>query len=455
MTADEQDPLHPHDRSAEGPYRRLKRLTIDDLFGPSTPQIDILLRLDQRVTVLHGRNGSGKTITLNLLAALCRGHFEQLDRYPFSRLELETTDGATLTISKALGLIRRRAGVGEESIATTHRYKLSLPGRPPEEGEIPRVPPEDLANIAKKRGFQRNHRHQWDHLTGDRERDDVDLIQEIREIYGEEALPSLIPEDSQLASFLRTLAPIKFIRADRLYERNRLGDPELTIERLGRGLRRVIVAADRQYRAISSQLDSSLAKRLFAAHKDLPTLDQLRKRSRHLHERTEHLIEIGLLREQLDPIDEAALTEDQKKTFFIILKDREEKLAPLFPVADKAQRLLESLNRKLAPKVVRLDVDSGYQVLSASGAPLKLRDLSSGEQHELVLFHELLFDVQPGSLILIDEPELSLHVTWQVDLLADLIAIARLADLDIMLATHSPYIVGDHTDLMVRLGEPV
>jgi len=44
---------------------------------------------------------------------------------------------------------------------------------------------------------------------------------------------------------------------------------------------------------------------------------------------------------------------------------------------------------------------------------LKLTDLSSGEQQEVVMLYELLFCVQPGTLVLIDEPELSLHVVWQ------------------------------------------
>jgi predicted ATPase len=206
---------------------------------------------------------------------------------------------------------------------------------------------------------------------------------------------------------------------------------------------------------ISTHLDSSLPKRLFADHGELPSLDELGKRERNLHEQAARLVALGLLREQPDAIDRSDLTEDQKKTFFIILKDREEKLEPFASIAAKAQRLLDNLNRKLGPKSVRLNVETGYQVFSANGTPLPLRCLSSGEQHEFVLFHELLFDVQPGSLILIDEPELSLHVTWQTDVLPELLDIARLANLDIVLATHSTYIVGDRADLMVRLGAPV
>ncbi len=116
--------------------------------------------------------------------------------------------------------------------------------------------------------------------------------------------------------------------------------------------------------------------------------------------------------------------------------------------------LLDILNRKLAPKQVQLDRDAGYQVKTHDGQGLALSQLSSGEQHELVLLHSLLFRVERGALLLIDEPELSLHVTWQTEFLEDLIRIAKQVGFSAVLATHSPYIVGKREDLMVRLGAP-
>jgi len=82
-----------------------------------------------------------------------------------------------------------------------------------------------------------------------------------------------------------------------------------------------------------------------------------------------------------------------------------------------------------------------------------LEALFSGEQHELVLHYDLLFRVRPNTLVLIDEPELSLHVAWQKRFLPDLLEIVAAAEFDVLVATHSPYIVGDHSDLMIGLGE--
>ncbi len=54
---------------------------------------------------------------------------------------------------------------------------------------------------------------------------------------------------------------------------------------------------------------------------------------------------------------------------------------------------------------------------------------------------------------MIDEPELSLHVTWQHKFLNDIERISKLADLDFLIATHSPSIIHDRRSLMVSLPE--
>ena len=91
-------------------------------------------------------------------------------------------------------------------------------------------------------------------------------------------------------------------------------------------------------------------------------------------------------------------------------------------------------------------------ITTGKGELVPPTSLSSGEQHELILLSELLFKVGPNSLVLIDEPELSLHVSWQQEFLVDLKEITLLAGYDVLIATHSPQIINDRSDLMVQLG---
>jgi len=67
------------------------------------------------------------------------------------------------------------------------------------------------------------------------------------------------------------------------------------------------------------------------------------------------------------------------------------------------------------------------------------------------MLYELLFCVQPGTLVLIDEPELSLHVVWQQEFLKDLEKIVAWQKIQVIIATHSPQIINEHWDSVVDL----
>jgi len=69
----------------------------------------------------------------------------------------------------------------------------------------------------------------------------------------------------------------------------------------------------------------------------------------------------------------------------------------------------------------------------------------------MVIFYNLLFHASPGSLVVIDEPEISLHISWQQKMGSILIDIARLRDLQMIVATHSPQIVHDKWDMANEL----
>lgn len=71
---------------------------------------------------------------------------------------------------------------------------------------------------------------------------------------------------------------------------------------------------------------------------------------------------------------------------------------------------------------------------------IPLSKLSSGEKHLLIQLCELLFMAKTGALVLIDEPELSLHMAWQYQYMTLVKGIASLCDYQFIIATHSPQI---------------
>ncbi len=94
---------------------------------------------------------------------------------------------------------------------------------------------------------------------------------------------------------------------------------------------------------------------------------------------------------------------------------------------------------EFSEKELVLDAEHGLYFKSEDNIIIP-ENLSSGEQHFVIQLITLLMKAEPGSLILIDEPELSYHPAWQMDYLKNLKRIAEIGGFQFLLATHSPQI---------------
>lgn len=79
--------------------------------------------------------------------------------------------------------------------------------------------------------------------------------------------------------------------------------------------------------------------------------------------------------------------------------------------------------------------------MSARSEVTPFSELSSGEQQMLALLVKLAVSATPNALILIDEPEISLHVSWQRLLPIMLSRMCEHFECDMVVATHSPLLV--------------
>lgn len=104
-------------------------------------------------------------------------------------------------------------------------------------------------------------------------------------------------------------------------------------------------------------------------------------------------------------------------------------------------------------KELQISPEFGYRFISKNQDRTLLdgSDLSSGEQHILIQTYELIFNAPEGSLALIDEPEMSFHMIWQMDYLKNLAEIAKINKLQCLVATHSPQIFDSMWDLTFDL----
>jgi len=109
------------------------------------------------------------------------------------------------------------------------------------------------------------------------------------------------------------------------------------------------------------------------------------------------------------------------------------------------------INNFLYDKDMVIDAKGTITFVLSNGTTLPAKDMSSGEKQVFIILYRLLFQTLPSSFVMIDEPEISLHVSWQQRLGPVLKDIARLRDLQILAATHSPQIVHDDWDLTNEL----
>lgn len=67
------------------------------------------------------------------------------------------------------------------------------------------------------------------------------------------------------------------------------------------------------------------------------------------------------------------------------------------------------------------------------------------------MLFELIFRAKDNVLVLVDEPEISLHIAWQKEFLRDLKRIINLQNVSAIISTHSPQIIDNNWHLVVDL----
>ena len=435
--------------------RRLQRVEVDGLFGLYDHCID--LELNDRVTFLHGPNGVGKTTVLKMIDAALTEQFDYFRSIPFRRLLLRFDDKAELELDKSMAEGERRVELGELRLMANGKvqsaaFSLLL---------------SDAASIAAEVDYlERRGDDLWIDTRDGEALTDAEVVQR----YGRRR-PNLgsaqrngLAEKSVpwLKDFLGT-ANSHFIEAQRLarpqflsmWPRRTEVMPSRAVE-CSKELKRRIDHTMAEYGRQAQVLDQTFPQRLMQRSdaNDNFSIEEIRKRMSELDGKTKELKDIGILDETRTP--RFRLSGDMEKSqagvMTLYVDDTAKKLRVLEDLASRARLLLESLNGKFQHKQMRVDRDKGLVVVGDHGDSLPPDSLSSGEQHELILHYDLLFRVAPNTVVLLDEPELSLHLEWQSRFLSDLMAIVRLSSFDALVATHSPSIVGERDDLMVELG---
>lgn len=182
------------------------------------------------------------------------------------------------------------------------------------------------------------------------------------------------------------------------------------------------------------------------------TFEQFHARWSSYHRELEKFYELGILepRKAVISPDELQDAFAQKTAFLLTYLDAfEGTLAPLQKNYGKVKLFADIFHKRneITQKRIRF-TPNGIEIYSG-GKRIDADCLSSGEKNDFVMFYSLIFNTSPGGVVLIDEPEISLHIEWQEEYLDRLLEICEMNRLQAIVATHSPNIVNGHFNLFV------
>lgn len=455
-----------------GPLQRMTardfpvRFSVQGLFDRFDHEI-ALPRQDDPIRFLTAPNGYGKSTLLRLLADLATENHVGVASAFWRKLTVGYESGAVLHAERET----------KDNHFQELRYRLEIPGR---DEPIPdRVSSNTLQRYVWETSQWRNSQARRAHPIDDRA-SGGHSPRDSFESYGPP------PRAIRLRQEIRRA--LRILNATYL-DVHRLGPRGRATPALGRGVvstrkGAAVSAIFEVAKAATAVLRNAKLRYLADSRSDEETfanraVDALNNRivedSQAFESVAQHMRQLQRLYERLGDLGVIAPLTSQAVDVMTRLKGANDAAVPLILLywADVVRRLrrLKSrvrslelyrdvINSLLEGKAVRFrgDCDEGENVgqgleVHVGERAIPLDRLSDGEQHLLVIFGELLFGrlAQPRGLLLLDEPENSLHPEWQAALGTTLGRLAANSRRRVLVATHSPIIIGDSWEREISL----
>lgn len=441
---------------------KITRITVKGLFGIFDH--DIPLTKESGISIIIGENGLGKTVILESINAFFGGNLKFFATLKFQMFtfHFDTTECWHLT-SQVTG-----SGVAL-SIAKDNSEK-PLPKLKYDRIFHQLADPREVRRRSRER--ERDRRYEYEHVILESSRDEVTRYMIERDIMERDVMERLMYErnhEREKASppkwFVDGVASINvsLIETQRIISPKESGGESYvsTVKNCSGELKELISKTIKESSDISSGLDSTYPSRLISKLREQTeyTYDELNKELSALDDKRKNLSLAGLVVDAQDSV--LPRIEENQHNLITLLKlyidDSHDKLKPYDRLSKKITLLRSIINKRFKHKKLEINKDEGFVFRSTvikegdGFAKILPSKLSSGEQHELVLFYKLIFKSSIDDLILIDEPELSLHISWQNKFIADLKEVAALNAFSAVIATHSPDIISENWDLKIQL----
>jgi len=415
------------------------RLEVERLFGRYSyvlPASELNQNLIYSPFILYGDNGSGKTTLLKLLFHLLspkpkQGHRRFIAQTPFARFSVFLADGKRLLVKredgKLLGafklqLFQGTEAIAEETVETDNQKLKSL-------GDFYQKLSELQLNVF---------------FIGDNRIIESDLFDEA------ESENEFLPENANLI-FQRLLQTPHTDRDNTL---------KRTLQRFEEWVRQQVISGTHLGAASVNSIYEEIAAQIISAdiEDSVDSTEKLIDELKQLETRSHAFSQLGLI-EALDIqklINTLQNSGPTQSMTWKVLKPYVDSVAARLDALENIKALfnlfVKQLNQFFADKTIHLQVQDGLKITTSDSAQtLSPQMLSSGEKQLLLLFCNTLIARDKATIFIIDEPEISLNIKWQRQLIRTLLNLTQDSQVQFLLATHSIELLSQYRSHVVKL----
>jgi len=439
--------------------RIIRRISVTNLFGMY--DYDLAISRDtsktEKMFILYGDNGSGKTTILKLAFHLLapedrKSHKTTVARIPFEHFEIEFQDNTKVYAHRSKKLI----GSFSMGIKSPSRKEKKVEFIANEDNSIRPISKKhdeeirEFLNALSKLNISLYmlSDDRTIHFGGGERRVSTPYDMEFDDewIYPKDELPTRIQRRSQIdPEIISQHLLIKSIkRAEMWIQSKAMLDSSIGESSIATLYNEIL------HRLVSQSRDNSLDS--------IPTEKSIEKQVKKLESQYKKFAQYRLLpkfsgKEILTAVSSvpSSHTSIMMKVIDPYLKSLNKKLEAMSEVYGRIDSFVSIINSFLTNKKLVYDLHSGMTIIANDGALLEPAMLSSGERHLFLLFCNSLVAVDRPSILMIDEPEISLNIKWQRKLLDSLLKCIGDSPVQYLFATHSIELLAKHSNQVAKL----
>ena len=421
---------------------QFSHIYIKKLFGLYDYKLDLFYDSEDKLTILTGPNGYGKTTILTIINKLNPRELFYFYLLKFERIEVGMMDGSCINIyQKYIEKEKKQKETGNGSDIKLDSEKEVRFEWMDSEKNVVSFFVYNTQNIDKA---QRRSLYQL--YFSNKSENDYDK----NELLNNRQFNENIAHSLGQGTFLMQLEGIKsdFIKANRIYNEINEKAKDLPIQRIKKNLKDILTSANKEFLEQSQRIEKRFINDILSCDNSIIEENKYNEMAKVVTDKCNDLIKFRLT----DKIEIPSYVENKSYLLYSYIKSLNEKFDKFGNLPDKLN-LFEKLisSKKFANKKISFSPQHGFLIVSDTGEFLDESLLSSGEQNEIILLYKLIFEISDNSTLLIDEPENSLHVAWQSVFLDDITEIARIKRLQVIISTHSITIVSSGEENVIDL----